>query len=50
MILSTSYMDEAGRCARVHVLDEGRLLASGAPEELMRHFGVSDFADIFLKK
>lgn len=50
VILSTSYMDEAGRCARVHVLDEGRLLASGAPEELMRHFGVSDFADIFLKK
>ena len=48
VILSTSYMDEAGRCARVHVLSGGEMLASGAPQEVMAQFGVADFAEIFL--
>jgi len=34
VIVSTSYMDEAERCAQVFVMHEGRLLASGAPGEL----------------
>jgi len=34
VIVSTSYMDEAERCAQVFVMHEGRLLASGAPDEL----------------
>ncbi len=49
VIVSTSYMDEAGRCGQVHVLSGGRMLASGAPQEVMAHFGVTDFAEIFLK-
>lgn len=48
VILSTSYMDEAARCAYVYVLDEGSLLASGAPRDVMQRFGVRDFAEIFL--
>lgn len=34
VIISTAYMDEAERCARVYVMDKGRILASGTPEEL----------------
>lgn len=34
VIVSTAYMDEAERCARVFVMDKGRLLAEGSPESL----------------
>ena len=34
VLLATSYMDEAERCAQVHVLHGGRLLAAGSPEAL----------------
>jgi ABC-2 type transport system ATP-binding protein len=34
VVVSTAYLDEAERCAFVHVLHEGRLLASGTPAEL----------------
>lgn len=35
VIVSTSYMDEAERCARVHVMQEGRILAEGTPATLL---------------
>jgi ABC-2 type transport system ATP-binding protein len=34
VLLSTSYLDEAERCDRVFVLRQGKLLASGAPNEV----------------
>lgn len=34
VVLSTSYMDEADRCAQVFVMHEGRLLADGSPAAL----------------
>ena len=34
VIVSTSYMDEAERCAQVHVMHEGRMLAEGTPATL----------------
>lgn len=34
VIVSTSYMDEAERCAQVFVMNEGRLLAEGSPTTL----------------
>lgn len=37
VLVSTSYMDEAERCAHVVVLHEGKVLASGAPEQLRSH-------------
>ncbi len=37
VIVSTSYMDEAERCAHVIVLHEGRVLATGTPEEIRAH-------------
>ena len=36
VVVSTTYLDEAERCARVFVLHEGRLLAQGAPEDIRR--------------
>ncbi|MCB9524521.1 MAG: ABC transporter ATP-binding protein [Myxococcales bacterium] len=38
VVLCTPYMDEAARCHRVGLLDRGRLLAEGAPAELVARF------------
>lgn len=35
ILVSTHYMDEAERCHRLAILDGGRLVAEGAPRELM---------------
>ena len=48
VILSTSYMDEAERCAKVHILQDGHLLMSGTPEAVMKEKHVSHFADLFV--
>lgn len=48
VILSTSYMDEAERCAKVHILQDGKLLNSGTPEQIMKEKQVSHFADLFV--
>ncbi|MGV8940097.1 MAG: ATP-binding cassette domain-containing protein [Lysobacter sp.] len=34
VLVSTHYMDEAERCHRLAILDEGRLVADGTPDEL----------------
>ncbi|ADU72418.1 ATP-binding cassette domain-containing protein [Pantoea sp. At-9b] len=36
VIISTAYMDEAERCAQVYIMDQGKILASGTPDELRR--------------
>ncbi|MFC3284435.1 ABC transporter ATP-binding protein [Litchfieldella rifensis] len=35
ILVSTHYMDEAERCTRLAILDEGRLVADDSPRELM---------------
>ena len=35
VILSTSYMDEASRCHRVALMNEGKIIQQGTPKELM---------------
>jgi ABC-2 type transport system ATP-binding protein len=37
VLVSTSYMDEAERCAHVVVMHEGRVLALGAPQDIRQH-------------
>jgi len=36
ILVTTAYLDEAERCNRVLLLDHGRLLASGTPDEVKR--------------
>ena len=41
VFLTTHYMDEADRlCDRVAIIDHGRIIATGTPEELKRSLGV----------
>ncbi len=37
VLVSTAYLDEAERCARVFVLHEGKLVAQGTPVEIRHH-------------
>jgi ABC-2 type transport system ATP-binding protein len=48
IVVATAYMDEAERCGRAHLLQEGRLLASGEPRELLAQAGVGSIDDLFL--
>jgi ABC-2 type transport system ATP-binding protein len=50
IVLATSYMDEAERCSRVHLLDAGRPVAEGEPREVLRREGVGTFEELFLKR
>ncbi len=36
LLVSTHYMDEAERCHRLAILDRGRLVADGSPQDLMQ--------------
>jgi len=50
IVVSTAYMDEAERCARVHLLDRGRALAEGEPQSVLAKEGVASFDELFLKR
>jgi ABC-2 type transport system ATP-binding protein len=39
ILVSTHFMDEAERCHRLVIMDEGRLVADGAPDDLMQSIG-----------
>ncbi len=39
LLLATHTMDEAARCDRLAIIDEGHLMASGSPEELTAELG-----------
>ncbi|MCK5242402.1 ABC transporter ATP-binding protein [bacterium] len=49
VIISTAYMDEAERCSRVHVLEEGRILSTGEPRSILKRENVDNFEDFFVK-
>ena len=34
ILVSTAYLDEAERCNRIGLIDHGKLLASGSPQEV----------------
>jgi ABC-2 type transport system ATP-binding protein len=41
ILVSTHFMDEAERCHALAILDRGRLVASGAPQQLMSDIGAT---------
>ena len=50
IILTTHYMEEAQElCDRVAILDEGKLIALGSPEELMVKHQAKNLEEVFLK-
>ncbi len=48
VLITTHYMDEAGRCDRVGLLREGRLIAEGTPKELRESANCESLEDVFL--
>ncbi len=50
VIMTTAYMDEAERCSEVVLMEEGRVLASGEPRDLLTRYGCSNFDEFFLKR
>lgn len=48
VLLTTHYMDEAGRCDKVGLLRQGSLIAEGPPEEITRIANTTSLEDAFL--
>ncbi|MCL2144873.1 MAG: ABC transporter ATP-binding protein [Endomicrobia bacterium] len=48
VICSTSYMDEAEKCDKVHILNEGKAIASDLPENVKKQFKVKKIEEVFL--
>jgi ABC-2 type transport system ATP-binding protein len=48
VIVTTHYMDEAGRCDRVALLSQGHLIALGTPDEVAQQVGGKDLEDAFI--
>jgi lipooligosaccharide transport system ATP-binding protein len=49
MLLTTHYMDEAQHlCDRILIIDKGRIIASGTPDELVKEHAGSDVMEVHL--
>ena len=49
IIMTTAYMDEAERCSSVHLLEDGKVIATGEPRELLQKQQVNNFDELFFK-
>jgi ABC-2 type transport system ATP-binding protein len=49
LVVSSHVMDEAGRCDRLLLLREGRMVADETPDELRRQTGTDDLEQAFLR-
>jgi ABC-2 type transport system ATP-binding protein len=49
LIVSSHVMDEAERCDRLLLLRDGRLIATGSPDELRARTGEQGLDDVFLR-
>jgi len=48
IFVSTHFMNEAARCDRISLMDEGRVLATGPPRALIRQRGVKTLEEAFI--
>jgi ABC-2 type transport system ATP-binding protein len=49
LLVSSHVMDEADRCDELLLLREGRIVATGSPDELRRRTGAGDLDEAFLR-
>jgi ABC-2 type transport system ATP-binding protein len=47
LLVTTHHMDEASRCHKIGLLSRGKLIAEGAPDELLKESGASSFDEAF---
>jgi ABC-2 type transport system ATP-binding protein len=50
IIVSTAYMDEAERCAQVHLMERGKVVVEGEPRALLYKEKVKSFDELFMKR
>ena len=50
VLMSTAYMDEAERCSSVVLMEQGRVLAMGVPDMLLRKYDSRNFDDLFIRR
>ncbi|MBR1777334.1 MAG: ABC transporter ATP-binding protein [Alphaproteobacteria bacterium] len=50
VIMTTAYMDEAERCAEVHLIENGVVLDEGDPAELLKKEDTDNFDQFFIKR
>jgi ABC-2 type transport system ATP-binding protein len=48
ILITTHYIDEARRCDRVGFISDGRLVAEGAPDDLLKRTSTASLEDAFL--
>lgn len=48
VLMSTAYMDEAERCGGVVLMEQGHVLAVGAPDELLKKYKSRNFDELFV--
>ncbi|MGZ3801128.1 MAG: ABC transporter ATP-binding protein [Bdellovibrio sp.] len=49
IIVTTSYMDEALKCQKVHLLFDGKTLIEGNPQEILKQKNAKNFDEVFLQ-
>ncbi|MFC1501295.1 ABC transporter ATP-binding protein [Elusimicrobiota bacterium] len=50
ILISTAYMDEAQRCERIHLIDAGKSIVSGIPEEILESKKIRTFEELFIQE
>jgi ABC-2 type transport system ATP-binding protein len=49
VFVTTHYMDEAEYCGRVSIMDKGKIIALGSPDELKKLYAAPTMQEVFLK-
>ena len=49
ILVTTHVMDEAERCSLIAMLNGGRIIATGSPEQIIKDTGAKDLEDAFLR-
>jgi ABC-2 type transport system ATP-binding protein len=49
VFVTTHYMDEAEYCTRLSIMNEGKIVALGTPDELRQEFKASSIEEVFIR-